>query len=78
MSGPARVAAAGAVFLGLFGLLYSVGSALGAWPPPPEEGFHGVDLAAGFAFGLVLLAALLTEGRRDSSHPEPPRRPPLR
>ena len=63
---PARVAVAGAVFLGLFGLLYSVGSALGVWPPPPEGGFQGVDLAAGFAFGLLLLGALLTEARRGA------------
>ena len=63
MSGPARVAAAVAVFLGLFALLYSLGSAVGVWPPPPEGGFHGADLAAGFAFGLVLLAALLVPRR---------------
>ena len=63
MSGPARVAAAVVVFLGLFALLYSLGSAVGAWPPPPEGGFHGSDLASGFAFGLVLLAALVVPRR---------------
>jgi hypothetical protein len=63
MSLPARIAAAAAAFLGLFALLYSVGSAVGAWPPPPEGGFHGSDLAAGFAFGLLLLGALLVPRR---------------
>jgi hypothetical protein len=63
LSSPSSVAVGGAVFLGLFALLYSVGSALGAWPPAPEGGFHGVDLAAGFAFGLILLAALVVPRR---------------
>jgi hypothetical protein len=61
---PARLAAAGSVFLGLFALLFSAGSALGAWPPPPEGAFQGSDLAAGFAFGLLLLAGLLIRSPR--------------
>ena len=64
MSGAARLALAGAVFLALFGLVFSVGSALGVWPQPPRGGFRGIDLAAGFAFGLALLASLCAFRRR--------------
>jgi hypothetical protein len=59
----ARLAAAGGVFLGLFALVFSAGSALGVWPAPPEGGYRGVDLAAGFAFGLVLLITLASRRR---------------
>ncbi len=64
MSSTARLAAAGAVFLALFSLVFSAGSALGVWPQPPRGGFRGTDLSAGFAFGLVLLAALCMPRRR--------------
>jgi hypothetical protein len=60
----ARLAAACGVFLGLFSLLFAAGSALGVWPLPPEGGFRGIDLAAGFAFGLVLLITLRAPRRR--------------
>ncbi len=59
MTSPARLAAMGAVFLGLFALVFSAGSALGIWPPPPDGGFQGSDLATGIAFALVLLVTLL-------------------
>jgi hypothetical protein len=59
VSSPARFAAMGAVFLGLFALVFSAGSALGVWPPPPDGGFRESDLAAGVAFALVLLVTLL-------------------
>ena len=60
----ARLAAACGVFLGLFALIFSAGSAFGVWPALPEGGYHGIDLVAGFAFGLVLLITLLASRRR--------------
>jgi hypothetical protein len=63
----ARAAVAGALFLALFSGLYSAGAALGAWPPAPEGGFAGSDLASGFAFGLVLLVTLLVPRPRAAS-----------
>ena len=60
----ARLAAACGVFLGLFALVFSAGSALGVWPLPPEGGFRGIDLAAGFVFGVVLLITFLAPRRR--------------
>lgn len=63
MSSSARLAAACGVFLGLFALVFSAGTALGVWPLPPEGGFHGIDLVAGFAFGTVLLITLLGSRR---------------
>ncbi len=58
MTAPARVAAAGALFLALFAVIFTAGSALGVWPQPPAGGFRGTDLAAGFAFALALLVSL--------------------
>jgi hypothetical protein len=54
-----RLAAAGLAWLALFSLLFTVGNAAGLWPPPPEGGFSGVDLAAGLAFGVALLVSLV-------------------
>ena len=67
MSAAGRTAVAGALFLALFSGLYSAGVALGVWPPAPEGGFAGSDLAAGFAFGLVLLVTLLVPRPRAAS-----------
>ena len=67
MSAAARAAFAGALFLALFSGLYTAGSALGVWPPAPEGGFAGSDLAAGFAFGLVLLVTFLAPRPRAAS-----------
>ncbi len=64
MSPPARLAAAGSGFLALFAGLFSAGAALGVWPAQPEGAFHGTDLAAGLAFGSVLLVTLLSPRRR--------------
>ena len=50
---------AGLVWLALFGLLFTIGSAFALWPAPAEGGFRGTDLCAGLAFGLALLAGLL-------------------
>jgi hypothetical protein len=33
------------------------------WPAPPAGGFRGIDLIAGFAFGLILLVTLLLPRR---------------
>jgi hypothetical protein len=63
VSAPARSAAACALFLGLFALIFSAGSALEIWPAPPGGGFRGTDLAVGFGFGLVLLVTFLRPRR---------------
>ena len=60
---PARIAAAGAGWLAAFALVFSAGSAFGAWPLPPEGFLHGSDLAAGLVFGAVLLATFLRPRR---------------
>jgi hypothetical protein len=61
VSGPGlpRLVLAGFGWFALFSLIYFAGAALGAWPEAPAGGFRGVDLAAGLAFGAVLLVALL-------------------
>ena len=64
MSAATRLAAACGVFLGLFGLIFSAGTALRVWPLPAEGAFHGSDLIAGFAFGLGLLVTLVAPSRR--------------
>jgi hypothetical protein len=58
-SGRARLVLASFAWFGLFSLIYLAGAALDAWPGAPLGGYRGVDLAAGFAFGVVLLAVLL-------------------
>ncbi len=60
----ARLAVAGGIWLALFAALFTTGSALDLWPPPPAGGFRGVDLAAGLLFGVALLVSLL---RRPAS-----------
>jgi len=67
VSAAARAAVAGALLLALFSGLYTAGAVLGTWPPGPEGGFAGSDLAAGFAFGLVLLVTLLVSRPRAAS-----------
>ena len=61
---PSRLAAAAAGWLVLFALVFSVGAALDAWPAPPEGFLSGSDLAAGLAFGVVLLVTFLVPRRR--------------
>jgi len=55
----ARLAVAGLAALAAFGLLFSIGHALGAWPGPPLGGFAGTDLVAGILFAVALLVVLL-------------------
>jgi hypothetical protein len=55
----ARLAVTALAGLAAFGLLFSIGHALGAWPGPPLGGFAGTDLVAGIVFGVVLLVVLL-------------------
>jgi hypothetical protein len=61
--GLGRLVLASFAWFGLFSLLYFAGAALGVWPEAPIGGFGGVDLAAGVAFGVVLLVVLLRSGR---------------
>ena len=63
MTPPARLAVAGAIWLTLFATLFTIGSVLDLWPPPPRGGLRGVDLAAGLLFGVVLLGSLLRKPR---------------
>ena len=55
----ARLAIAGLAGLAAFGLIFTIGDALGVWPAPPLGGFAGVDIAAGLLFGVALLVVLL-------------------
>lgn len=54
-----RLAVGALAGLAIFGLLFSVGHARGAWPGPPLGGFAGTDLVAGIVFAVVLLLVLL-------------------
>jgi hypothetical protein len=54
-----RLAVTALAGLAVFGLLFSIGHARGAWPGPPLGGFAGTDLAAGIVFAVVLLVVLL-------------------
>ncbi len=63
MTRPARLAVAGAIWLTLFATLFTIGSTLDLWPPPPAGGFRRVDLAVGLLFGVVLLWILLRKPR---------------
>lgn len=60
---PARAAFVGATWLALFALVFTAGSAFGAWPPPPEGFLHDTDLAAGLSAGGALLAVFLLPRR---------------
>lgn len=53
-----RLAVTALAGLAAFGLLFSIGHALGAWPGPPLGGFAGTDLVAGIVFAVVLLVVL--------------------
>jgi len=58
--------AAGLVWLALFSLVYTLGDEIGAWPSLPPGSFQGVDLVAGFAGCVALLAALVLPSPRGS------------
>ncbi|HYX19294.1 MAG TPA: hypothetical protein VFA98_00410 [Thermoanaerobaculia bacterium] len=53
-----RLAVTALAGLAAFGLLFSIGHALGIWPGPPLGGFAGTDLVAGIVFSVVLLVVL--------------------
>ena len=53
------LAAAGLIWLGIFSLFFSIGAALGVWPPVREAHFAQLDLAVGLVFGACLLFYLL-------------------
>lgn len=57
------LAVAGLLWLGIFSLLFSIGAALGLWPPAPEGRFAHLDLAVGLGFGVCLLLYLLRRPR---------------
>jgi hypothetical protein len=61
-----RLAAAGFLWLALFALLYSAGTSLDLWPPPPEDAFRDWDLYAGLAFAVLLFAALVRGRARET------------
>lgn len=63
MTRSSRLVVAGAFWLALFAALFTIGSAFGLWPQPPEGAFRGVDLFSGLAFGLLLLVFLLRRPR---------------
>ena len=52
------LAVAGLIWLGIFSLFFSIGSALGLWPLAPEGRFAQLDLAVGLGFGAFLLGGL--------------------
>ena len=58
----ARLAFAAAGILTLFAVLFTAGSALGAWPALPPGAFLGWDLWTGLAVGLALLVLLARRG----------------
>jgi hypothetical protein len=62
----ARVALFAAGILALFAVLFTAGSALGAWPELPPGAFLGWDLWAGLAVGLALGMRLVGLGRGDA------------
>lgn len=64
---PSRVVAAAAVWLAGFAALFAAGRAFGAWPEPPEGFLAGSDLAAGLAFGAILLVSWLYGFARGES-----------
>jgi len=70
LSPTAGLSVAGLIGLGVFSLLFSIGSALELWPPPPIGGLAPWDLAVGLGFGVCLLLALLFRSRA-----EPPQAP---
>ena len=69
-SGLSGLSVAGLIGLGVFSLLFSIGSAFELWPPPPVGGLAPWDLSVGLGFGVCLLLALLFRSRA-----EPPRAP---
>jgi len=57
-------AVAGLVWLALFSFVFTLGGEIGVWPTLPAGAFSNVDLVAGFAGGVLLLAILLWPARR--------------
>ena len=57
--GTVRLAVAGGAIVALFAVLFTAGSALGAWPAPPVGAFIGWDLWVGIAVGAGWLVWLL-------------------
>ncbi|HEY6066227.1 MAG TPA: hypothetical protein VIY96_08735 [Thermoanaerobaculia bacterium] len=57
--------AIGLAWLALFALVDTIGDEMGAWPTLPLGALRDVELVAGFAAGLAVLAALLSRPRRS-------------
>ena len=66
---PGRLAVAGLIWLGLFSVVFSLGSALGLWSASFAGGFPGLDLPAGLALGAVLLLVFVLEPVRYNARP---------
>lgn len=62
----ARIVLFAAGILALFAVLFTAGSALGAWPALPRGAFLGWDLWVGLAVGLALWLRLVGLGRGDA------------
>jgi hypothetical protein len=61
-----KLSATGFLWLAVFALLYTIGARLDLWPAASlGMKWHDVDLWAGLAFGVVLLAALVAGGSRE-------------
>jgi len=54
-----RLAVAGALWLGLFSFLFTLGAQLKTWPELPAGSLRGMDLAAGLAAGAAILLVLV-------------------
>lgn len=70
-AGVTRLALSGAALLALFAVLFTAGSALGAWPSTPVGAFLGWDLRVGLGVGAAWLIALLMRRGRGMSSQAP-------
>ena len=77
-TGPVAVAAAALLWLAVFSLLFTAGSAIGLWPSAADARLGQLDLPIGLAVAVSVGAALLwprrerpDEASRDAPSPNP-------